>query len=435
MEQDVVRLEGFGTRHTLSDTKSTNRGIGAASRFIEAEFRRAAQEAALDAALPKIEVVMETHRVEADGRRVDRDFLLVNVVMKIPGRDPAARERHVYVVAHYDSRASDVMNAQIDAPGANDDGSGVAVLLELARVLSKAECDATIVLLATSGEEQGLLGAHLHAQAALEAGVAIEGVLSNDIVGDPTGPDGQVDAHHVRVFSDALPAVRAAAGNSAPVSREAGASNDAALEELERLRAMSSSGDGISRALARYVLMVAAWHGLEVQPMLILRRDRLLRGGDHTAFHARGFAAVRFTEVFENYDRQHQDPRVEGGTVFGDHARFVDSAYLANVARVNAAAAIHLANGPATPKRARVVAAVLESGTTIRWERGSDHDLAGYEVVVRDTTRADWDDVYDAGDATELRLPLSKDNYFFGVRAYDRDGFRSQVAFAGPMGE
>lgn len=397
MHRDVTALASFGTRHTSSNVADPKRGIGAAREHIRAELTKAGK---------RLDVAFDTHLVEPDGRRIAKTVEVVNVVATLPGSMPEAAARHYYVIGHYDSRASDPMDAEIDAPGANDDASGVSVVLELARVMAPRSFDATIVFMATAGEEQGLIGADRHARAARESGVDIRGVLNNDIVGDPSSPVGDRNDTQVRLFSAAL---------------------DAWLldEDLERIRELSSTHDSTSRQLARFVDTVARWHALPVQAKLVFRHDRFLRGGDHTAFNASGFPAVRFCEVDEDYTRQHQDVR-EG---FGDLVQFVDAKYLGGVARINAAALAHLANAPSTPPNARIVTAELTNDTTLRWDASPEPDVAGYEVVWRDTTSPRWDETKDVGDVTEATLPLSKDVYFFGLRAYDRDGYRSPVAF------
>lgn len=323
---------------------------------------------------------------------------------------PEAADRHYYVIGHYDSRASDPMDADSDAPGANDDGSGTAVVVELARVLADAKLDATVVFMATAGEEQGLLGARAHAEAAAASSVDVRAVLSNDIVGDPTAPDGSRNDGHVRLFSEGLPSWL----------------HDDALSEL---RLLSATSDGPSRQLARYIDEVGRWHGLSVVPQLVFRHDRFLRGGDHTAFNEHGFAAVRFTEVGEHYDRQHQDLRIEGDRTYGDRPEHVDETYLAGVARLNLAALVHLANAPSAPPQATIVATELTVDTTLRWAAAPEPDVAGYEVVWRATTDATWQHARDVGEVTEVTLPLHKDDWYFGVRSYDADGYRSPVRF------
>lgn len=404
----VDRLAGFGTRHTLSDPDHPERGIGAARRYIEAEMRSHAVPR--EGAEP-LRVEFDVHRVEPDGRRIDRPVDVVNVVATLPGTMPEAAHRHYYVVAHYDSRASDVMQPEADAPGANDDGSGTALVMELARVFAPLRLDATVVFMATAGEEQGLIGAGAHAKAARAANVDIRGVLNNDVVGDPTGPAGKVHREWIRVFSEDLPE---------PIDEQA----------LAALRATGGVGDGPSRQLARYVHDIARWHALPVQPLVVLRRDRYLRGGDHIAFNREGYPSVRFTELEENYDRQHQDIGREGDREFGDLPEFVDAEYLRDVARLNAATLIHLANAPSTPADAHI-APRLGNTTHLAWSPSPEPDVAGYEVLWRNTTSAQWEAALDVGDVNEVELPLSQDNWFFGVRAYDRDGYRSPAAFCG----
>ncbi len=407
---DVDTLAGFGTRHTLSDT----RGIGAARRWLKAEFERAVADSRRTGELTP-RVSFDTHRVEADGRRIGRDVDVVNVVCEIPGAMPEARGRLYYVIGHYDSRASDANDFESDAPGANDDASGVAVCLELARVLARERLDATVILMPTAGEEQGLYGARRHAAAAREHGLDVRGVLSNDTVGDPTGPGGRVARDRIRVFSEGIPA---------PL-----AMGDGSLNGVRTIRSLSAEVDGASRQLARFIAEVADEHDLPVKPRVIYRPDRFLRGGDHTGFNEAGFTAVRLIEVFEDYTRQHQDVRVEDGVAYGDAAEHVDAGYLADVVKLNAAALVHLANGPSVPANARIIAADLTNDTTLRWEPSPEPDVAGYEVVWRETTSVVWDHASDVGDVTEATIDLSKDNWYFGVRAYDADGYRSPVAF------
>ncbi|MFQ5669109.1 MAG: M20/M25/M40 family metallo-hydrolase [Acidobacteriota bacterium] len=406
MRETVDHLAAFGTRHTLSETGSLTHGIGAARRWIRAQFQRDAQASGRQGD-EAMEVAFDRFEQEPDGRRILEPAELVNVVARLPGHLPEARKRLYYVIGHYDSRASDALDARSAAPGADDDGSGVAVVLELARVMSRRSYDSTLVFMATCGEEQGLYGARHHADAARAAGLDIRAVLSNDIVGDPTSPSGRLSRRAVRIFSQALPA------NADP-------------RKIARLAAFS---DSPSRQLARSVARVAAWHQTLVQPMLVFRTDRFLRGGDHTAFNRAGYPAVRFTEVEETFTRQHQDVRRENGISYGDLPEFVDAGYLADVARVNGAALAHLANAPSTPGDARIIVAALTTDTLLRWSPSPESDLAGYEVVWRRTTSPVWEEVRDVGKVTEARLDLSKDNYFFGIRAYDQEGYRSPAAF------
>lgn len=419
----VDTLAGFGTRHTLSDTESDTRGIGAARRWVKAQFERNLEGHGKSGdAAPR--VYFDSHTVQPDGRRIPRTVEVVNVVCEIPGSDPVSRDRLYYVLGHLDSRASGALDAESDAPGANDDASGVALMIELARVLASEPIDATIVLMATSGEEQGLFGARLHAQAALDAGKNIVGVLNNDTVGDPTGVlEGQDGSKEIRVFSEGLPASMIKI-------------KDSEISDAVRWKRLyGTESDSISRQLARYIADVADLHKTTVQPRLIHRPDRFLRGGDHTPFNELGFAAIRFCETYENYDHQHQDVRIEQGTQYGDLPEYVDEHYLADVTRLNALTLVHLTNAPSAPENTRVIVAELTNDTTLRWDASPESDVAGYEIVWRETSAAQWEEFLDVGNTTEGSVPLSKDNWFFGVQAYDKDGYRSPVSYPRPSRE
>jgi Zn-dependent M28 family amino/carboxypeptidase len=359
-------------------------------------------------------VDFDRHVVKPDGKRIPREVEVVNVVATLPGTLPAAASRHYYVLGHYDSRASDPMDAQSDAPGANDDASGVAVVMEIARVLASRELDATVVLVATAGEEQGLLGAGKHAEAARSRGLDIRAVLNHDIVGDPTTPQGERASDRIRVFSEGI----------AP---------NATAEQIAELHMLSSVLDSPSRQLARYYGFVGAWQRTAVQPMIVFRHDRFLRGGDHTAFNRVGYPGVRLCELGEEYDRQHQDLRTENGRRYGDEPEFVDHAYVAEVARLTAAVLVHLANAPSSPGDVKLDARELAEDTTVRWQPSPEPDVIGYEVVWRETTSPTWQHGKSVGKASEATLPLSKDDFFFGVRAVDGEGYRSPVAFAGVL--
>lgn len=405
--EHVEGLALFGTRHTLSDVESDERGIGAARRWIRSEFERYDEQG-------RFSIYLEGHEQQTrSGAKVD----VVNVLAVLPGTMGDAAQRHYYVLGHYDSRGSGGMDVISDAPGANDDGSGTAVVMELARVLADEELDSTVVFLATAGEEQGLWGATAHVETALADGIDIRAALNNDIVGDPTGPpyaDGspREARDRIRLFSEGLPA---------------------GLEgrATTRVRQMSMENDGLSRQLARFVLEVAQRHRLAVQPQLVYRPDRFMRGGDQTPFNERGIAAVRFTEVYEQYTHQHQDVREVEGVQYGDLPEFVDGEYLANVARLNAAALIHLANAPSIPARVRIELSGLANDTTLTWQASPEPDVAGYEVVWRETTSPVWTEVLDVGQELTATLELSVDNWYFGVRAYDEQGYRSPVGVAG----
>ncbi len=418
-KETVDRLCSFGTRHTLSATDDPGRGIGAARNWLKAQFEKIAETSS-----GRMTVELETFDVPKSPAmpRLPEGATIVNVVAVLQGTSPEARHRRYYVVGHYDTINGDRMDAIGDAPGANDDASGTAVVLECARVLAAHPLEATVVFLCTAAEEQGLVGAKLHADAAATRGETVAGVLSNDIVGDPSVrhfdlETGWSDSRgHVRVFSEGLP-------------------RNASARELAEIRQLGKESDSASRQLARYVHEVAERESLPVRPAPIFRFDRFLRGGDHTAFNEAGFAAVRFTVPAEDYSRQHQNVTERDGKPYGDVPSFVDGVYVAGVAKLNAAALFHLANAPASPASVRMVTARLETGTTLRWSPNAENDLAGYEVVWRRTTSPTWEGVFDAGLTSEWTTEASKDNYFFGVRAYDVTGFRSPVTFAGASPE
>jgi hypothetical protein len=419
VKSNNYKLASFGTRHSLSDATHPTRGIGAARNWIKAEFE---SYNAAGGGEGLLEVMFEEFEPPVTGR-VSKPTKFVNVVAVLPGTMPEAAGRRYYVVGHYDSMPTDVMDPNSDAPGANDDASGTTAVMAIARAMAKTPCESTIVFLCTAGEEQSLIGAKYHADQAAARKEDIRAVLSNDIVGDSMGPGGdpaKATPTLIRVFSESIP-------------------RNPSAERLQSIRTLAAESDSASRQLARYIAEVAEWEKTAVKPMMVFRQDRFLRGGDHSAFNDAGFAAVRFTEVHEDYRHQHQTPRIEivdGKEVqFGDLPEFVDHVYLANVAKLNAAALVHLANAPSVPGRVRVITAKLEYWTTLRWERSPEPDVAGYEVVWRETTSPVWQFSKDVGNVTEATIEESKDNYFFGVRAYDRDGYRSPVGFAGAARE
>jgi len=406
IEKSIQTLAGFGTRHTLSDTESKTRGIGAARNWILGEL----QAAGLDAKLELLDIPASA--------RVPGGAKIANVLGVLKGtRHP---ERAVYLMAHYDSRNADVMDAKGDAPGANDDGSGTAAVIEIARAIGRTPQESTIVFLLTAGEEQSLAGATAHVASLLgddERPKPIA-VLNNDIIGEPygPGPDRQpMTRNLVRVFSEGLP-------------------RNPSAEHIAEIRTLSGESDLPGRQLARYIAEVARREDTPVKPMLVFRFDRFLRGGDHLPFVEKGFAAVRFTEVDEDYTKQHANVTHktlgDGSTIaVGDTADSIDPAYIADVARLNLAAAMHLANAPTAPTKVRIVTAKLANDTTIHWWAPKDEQIAGFEIVTRLTTDADWTSVKDVGSVEEVTLPINKDNFFFGVRSYDHHGYRSQVVF------
>jgi Zn-dependent M28 family amino/carboxypeptidase len=407
IEHDIRTLAGFGTRHTLSDTTSETRGIGAARRWIKAELDRVST-----ACGGCLEV--EYHRTLVDsGARIPQPTWIVNVVGTLRGiSDP---DRMLVISGHYDSRASDALDATSDAPGANDDASGTAAVLEAARVLTAAgrPFGASIVFAALAGEEQGLYGGQHLAEVARERGWRIEGVLNNDIVGNIQGQDGAVDGTTVRVFSESPPAT-------------------ATPEDLRRMRFYGGEVDGPSRQLARYVDRIADHNFPNLDVMVIYRLDRFGRGGDHRAFNDLGFPAVRLTEPHEDWRRQHQDLRVENDVEYGDVPDEVEFDYVAAVTALNVATLASLAWAPAPPDSVTIAGAV-EPSARLTWAAVSDASLAGYKVYWRRTDSPTWDHSRWVGKATEAVMEnVVVDNWFFGVASVGADGHESVVVFPAP---
>jgi hypothetical protein len=407
IEATIRKLVSFGTRNTLSEQDNPTRGIGAARDWIYAEFQRISNECGgcLD--------VQKQSFVQPKANRIPEPTTLTNVFAILKGTTDADR---VYVVSgHYDSMCTSPTDAKCDAPGANDDASGTAVSIELARVMSKRKFDATIVFMAVPGEEQGLLGAAYYAEQAKLAKTNIEAMFTNDIVGGVTTHKNSQFRRKVRVFSEGVPSSET--DQEAATRRSVGGENDSASRQLARF---------VKEQSDRYLKNFGAW--------LIYRRDRYGRGGDHIPFVERGFVAIRFTESDEDYTHQHQNVRTENGVFYGDTPEFVDFEYTANVARVNLVALASLANAPAKPKNVGIVTGRLTNDTDLKWEATTDATIAGYEVVWRDTTAAEWTGAKFVGNVTTYSADgMSKDNYFFGVRSVDKDGNKSPVVYPRPM--
>ncbi|MCX9155726.1 M28 family metallopeptidase [Niveibacterium sp. 24ML] len=426
IEAHVRTLAAFGTRHTMSETASDTRGIGAARRWIKREL-----EACNAARKGRLKVRFQSH-VEPAGRRIDKATEIVNVVATLPGLDPAARARIFVVSGHYDSRASDVMDARSDAPGANDDASGTAAVMAMACAMADQPTDATLVFLAVAGEEQGLLGADRFARDAAAAGERIEGMITNDIIGSPLGDDGVRREQTVRLFADGLtPMIKRVLADQRNQPGEDKFAL-AAREALTRIALTGGEHDTPTHQFARAIKRSAERWQPDFTVQLVARRDRFLRGGDHLPFLERGFAAVRFTEPVEDFRHQHQDLRTEGDHAFGDLPEYVDFEYVARVTRANAAALTSLARAPAAPQQVVMDTAALSNDTALSWAANTEADLAGYRVVWRETTSAVWQAQREVGRDTRVTLKgLSKDNYQFGVIAVDRDGNESIASFAG----
>ncbi|MGZ5437089.1 MAG: M20/M25/M40 family metallo-hydrolase [Pyrinomonadaceae bacterium] len=407
IEASIRKLVSFGTRNTLSEQNDPNRGIGAARDWLYDEFQKAAAESG-----GRMTVEKQSYE-QPRAARVPQPTVVTNVVATLKGTQSEATSRVYVVSGHYDSMCSSPTDAKCDAPGANDDASGTAAVLEMARVMAKYKFDATIVFMAVAGEEQGLLGATYFAEQAKKNNMDIEAMFTNDIVGNTLGGNGVRDRRTLRVFSEGVP------------------SNETQQEATTR-RSVGGENDSQSRQLARFIKEVTDRYVLAMKVMMIYRRDRYGRGGDHQPFLERGYAAVRFTEPNEDYRHQHQNIRIESGIQYGDLPQFVDFDYVANVARVNAASLAMLASAPARPKNVTMTTG-LSNDTDLKWEANTEPDVAGYEVVWRDTTAATWTNSRPVGNVMTYTLKgMSKDNYFFGVRAVDRQGNRSPVTYPRP---
>ncbi|HEX5886792.1 MAG TPA: M28 family metallopeptidase [Pyrinomonadaceae bacterium] len=408
IEASIRKLASFGTRNTLSEQNDPKRGIGAARDWLYAEFLKVAETS--NGRMTVEKQAYEQQKAE----RIPQPTIITNVVATLKGTQPESADRIYVVSGHYDSMCNSPVDAKCDAPGANDDASGTAAVLEMARVMAKHEFEATIVFMAVAGEEQSLLGSTYFAEQAKQKNWDIEAMFTNDIIGNTLGGNGVRDRGTVRVFSEGVP------------------SNETPAEATIR-RSVGGENDSASRQLARFIKEIGERSVPQMKVMLVYRRDRYGRGGDHIPFLERGYPAVRFTEVNEEFRHQHQNVRVENGVQYGDLPEFVDFPYVANVARVNAAALAALALAPAKPK-AVTIQSRLSNDTDLKWEPNKEPDLAGYEIVWRDTTSPVWTNSKPVGNVTAFTMTgMSKDNFFFGVRAVDKDGNRSPVTYPKPQ--
>lgn len=404
IETYINKLVSFGTRHTMSETESDTRGIGAARRWIKSELERCGAG--------KLDVQFDSH-ISPTGRRLNRDTEIVNVVATLKGTSDPQR---MYVVSgHYDSRVTDVMNIKDDAPGANDDASGTAAVMEMACVMAKHSYDASLVFIAFAAEEQGLLGATHWAKTAKEKNWNIAGMLNNDIIGSSRSDTGIIDNKSVRLFAEGIPAEK---------------------ENTDANRALIATGgesDSISRQLARHVKEIGERYVGGMRVNIVHRRDRYLRGGDHIPFLAQGYAALRFSEPSEDFDHQHQDLRTENGKKIGDLPEFIDYDYVAKVSKINASALASLALAPAAPQKVIMKTDKLENDTHMTWQANTEADVTGYRIVWRDTTHSFWQGSMMIGNVTDFTVKgKSKDNYFFGVQAVDKDGNVSAATYPMP---
>jgi Zn-dependent M28 family amino/carboxypeptidase len=408
IEATIQALVSFGTRHTASSQTDPVRGIGAATNWVYEQMQ------AIAATSSGNMTVQKQTFVQPVSNRIPVPTTITNVIATLQGT--ASPQRYYVVTGHLDSRVTDVLNFTSDAPGADDDGSGVAVVLELARLFATHQFPGTLVFATVAGEEQGLYGSGFMAAQMKAAGADVQGMFSNDIVGASQAWDGtKPDPHTLRLFVEGIPTAVTAS-------------------EISLMQSVGGENDGQTHQLARFVTDVAPFDLTNMNIRVIWRRDRYLRGSDHISFQEQGYPAARFTEPRENFDHEHQDTQVVDGVQFGDLIDFVDFDYTARVAKVNGAALWALATNPSTPKNAQIHTTPpgTFSGTnlsSLAWDANPEPDVVGYEVVMRETTAMDWTSAIGVGNVTAVTLDISKDNVQFGIRAVDQAGRRSPVAF------
>ncbi|WP_457617353.1 M28 family peptidase [Lutibacter sp.] len=403
IEKDIKKLVSFGTRHTLSDTISSTRGIGAARRWVKATFSEISKECN-----NCLDVKYVSDIVKTDGRRIIRDTKVVNVMAIQKGTKYP--NSYVIMSGDIDSRVSDPNNFTSDSPGANDNASGIAGTIEAARVLSKYKFPVSIIYLGLSGEEQGLYGGKIMAKYMKQNGWNIIGVLNNDMIGNIHGIDGVIDNSTFRVFSEAI-------------------SMKTTEKERSRMRYYGGEVDGPSRQLARYVANLTNKYMTNLRAIMIYRLDRFGRGGHHRPFNDAGFTGVRIMETHENYNRQHQDIRKENGIAYGDVIEGVDFKYAAKLTAVNCLTLASLASAPPAPKNVMIAGAVQPS-TRLKWEDVNDDAIIGYKIYWRDTTSPKWQYSRFVGKVNDYTLKnIVIDNYFFGVASVGKNGAESLIQF------
>jgi hypothetical protein len=400
-------LASFKSRHTLN--QDAKEGMIAAQNYVKAKFSEFSAKSN-----GRLTSMIDEFVVPGDGRRIVTDAKVANVVAMLHGTNNKQDPRMILVSGHLDSRNKDVMDATGASPGANDDGSGVALVLELARILSQTEFPATLVFVAFTGEEQGLKGATYLADKAKAESWTIEAVLNNDIVGNSNSSETNISNNTVmRVFSETIP-----------------------LAEDERgatiRRSVNSDNDSPSRQLARYIKEVGERYVDQMEVKLIYRNDRFLRGGDQTPFMKNGFTAVRMSEMNENFLHQHENVRVENGVQYGDLPEFMDFEYLRKVTAVNLAAAASLAHAPGMPQEVKIDVRGLSNSTSLIWKAPIHGVAKGYYVLMRETSSSMWEKKFYT-EETSLKLPYSKDNYFFAVQAVSEQGMESLPVIPSPL--
>jgi hypothetical protein len=382
------------------------RGIGAARRWVLSKFNEFAKKSN-----GRLHALIDTVTLEPDNRRVDTPTLLGNVMAMLKGNDP--NDNRIFIITgHLDNRRSSVMDRVGDAPGANDDASGCAAVLECARIMSGHTFPATVIFVTVSGEEQGLLGARFLAEKAKKEGWNIRAVLNNDIMGSNNSSETNIiDNTRIRVFSEGLPAFETE-------------------KQSKIIRQFGLENDGKARQLSRYVKEIGERYVENLEVVMIYRNDRFLRGGDHTPFVNNDFAAVRITEMNENYYHQHQDIRTEKGIRYGDLTAFMDFEYLRKNTAMNLSNLVNLAKSPATPQDVKIDVSELTNRTSLRWTKPRIGKVKGYYVLVRETTSPTWQKKVFT-DKLTYELPYSKDNYFFAVQSVNDVGNESLAVVPG----
>lgn len=402
----ISTLVAFGTRSTSSTQTDKTKGIGAARNWVLKKFNDFAKKSG-----GRLTAFIDTTTIAANAKRVNRPIILGNVVATLKGTDP--NDNRIFIISgHLDSRRTDVMDSTGDAPGANDDGSGTSAVIECARIMSQHSFPATIIFVAVSGEEQGLLGSGFMADKAKKENWNIEGVFNNDIVGsNNSNGTNIIDNTKVRVFSQGIPA-------------------DATEKDMAKIRALGLENDSKSRELARYIKEIGERYVDNLDVVMVYRTDRFLRGGDHLPYLKNGFTAVRITEMNENFNHQHQDVRVENGVQYGDLPQFVDYEYLRKNTALNLANLSNLAKAPTVPAEVKIEVKNLSNSTSLSWTAPKYGKVKGYYILIRETTSPVWQKKIFTSD-NEITLPYSKDNYFFAVQSVNESGNESLPVIPG----
>jgi len=400
LQSYINTLVAFGTRNTLSTQTDAKRGIGAARNWVLKKFNEFAK-----GSNGRLSAMIDTTTIQANGKRVDKPVVLGNVVATLKGTDP--NDSRIFIISgHLDSRRSDVMDVVGDAPGADDDGSGTSAVIECARVMSKHSFPATIIFVAVSGEEQGLLGSTFMANKAKKENWNIEGVFNNDIIGSNNSNETDIiNNTKVRVFSEGIPMYETE-------------------KNIKRIMALGLENDSKSRQLARYIKEIGERYVDNLQVQMVYRTDRFLRGGDHLPYLQNGFTAVRITEMNENFTHQHQDVRKENGVDYGDVAKWIDYEYLRKNTALNLCNLANLAKAPSTPEDVKIEVKNLSNTTSLSWEKPKSGKVNGYYVLIRETVSPVWQRKIFTKE-NKMTLAYSKDNYFFAVQSVSETGNES----------